>query len=235
MSKILKFFSQYKIKGGFRKKYLAFFTVVPLLTMLAVVQAPCPICEGTGSISTTGMGEVAVIQTDSTLQSIGLVEGCVNYMIYTYNVALTLQNNSKTQTANGYILLGLVDYTTSKVLTTRFHLVEVPPAIQLQTVFTTVFIIGFDSPETTIVKAQTLLGNQPCEACGGTGKVAVNKIPLLNSMKATFATAQRVQSIPVEQMPMTGPLPEEWMGQEYSTDQWILQFPDGQYPEDATW
>jgi hypothetical protein len=235
MSKIMKFFSQFKMKGGFRKKHLAFFTVIPLLTMLAVVKAPCPICDGTGKISTTGMGEVKIIAVDSTLQSVGTVEGCVNYMIYTYNVALTLQNNSKVNEANGYILLALVDYTTSKVLSTRFHLVTVPVSMQLQTIFPTVFMIGMDSPKTTNVTARIVLNDVACDACGGTGRVAVNQLPLLTNMKKTFTDVQRVQAIPVVQVPLDGPLPEEWMGQEYSTDQWILQFPEGQYPEDATW
>ena len=235
MNVISKFFSQFKVKGGFRKKYLAFFTVVPLLTLLAVVKSPCPICNGTGKISTTGMGEVQILGVDSTLEYLGTVEGCVNYLMYTYNIALTLQNNSRINEANGYVLLALVDYTTSKVLTTRYHLVTVPVSMQLQTVFSTVFTVGLDSPRTTKVTAQIVLQDVDCDSCGGTGKVAVNQLPLLNSMKKSFANVQRVQSIPVVQVPLTGPLPEEWMGQEFSTDQWILSFPEGQYPVDAIW
>jgi hypothetical protein len=230
MAAISRFWSKLWQKGGAHKKYLAFFTIVPLLTLLAIIKVPCPICGGTGEISTTGMGEVAIINVDSTLVDSHAIEGCVNYMIYTYNIALTLQNNSKTQEANGYVLLGLVDYKTSKLLSTRYHLVTVPVAMQLQTVFSTVFMIGVDSPQTTNVTANILLSNAACDSCGGTGRVSLNNLPLLSSMKANFANVQKVQSIPVVQPPVTGEIPEEWMGQEYSTDQWILQFPEGQYP-----
>ena len=84
------------IKNIFRakKKYLAFFTVVPLLLITAVVKVPCPICGGTGVISNTGMSQVRIINIASTVQDIHVMEGCLNYRIYNVEVKVTLQNDS---------------------------------------------------------------------------------------------------------------------------------------------
>jgi len=35
----------------FQKKYMAFFTVVPLLVLTGLIQMECPVCEGSGYVS----------------------------------------------------------------------------------------------------------------------------------------------------------------------------------------
>ncbi len=63
-----------KVKLKIQKRYVAFFTVVPLLLQLAVVQAPLPCFGGTGSIYNNRMGQVAIVKVDSSLQSVGTIE-----------------------------------------------------------------------------------------------------------------------------------------------------------------
>jgi hypothetical protein len=41
-----------KIKLKFQKKYLAFFTLVPILAATAFIQVPCPVCGGTAIFPT---------------------------------------------------------------------------------------------------------------------------------------------------------------------------------------
>ena len=227
MATISKFWSQFWSGRKFKKRYVAFFTAVPLLLLLAFIKAPCPICDGTGSVSTTGMGEVKVVRVDSSLQSVGVVQGCLNYIVYTYNVTLNLRNAGKLIDANGYARLGLVDYKTSKLLGTQYALVTVPANMEIQTTFSTTFTVGLDAPTTTRVTAEVLLNNAACQACNGMGKVALNYVPFLSAMKKTYAREQQISVVPVAPPPIMAEIPEEWIGQEYTTDQWIFEHPEG--------
>lgn len=223
MVSISKFWVGHKLK----KRYVAFFVAVPLLFLLAIVKAPCPICGGTGNISTTGMGEVKVVRVDSSLQNVGLVQGCLNYVIYSYSVSLMLQNDGKLIDANGYVRLGLVDSATSKLLGTQYTLVTVPANMVIQTTFVTTFTVGIDAPTATRVTAEVMLNNAPCQACNGTGKVAFNNVPFLSAMKQTYAREQQVAVVPVAPPPIMAEIPpEDWIGQEGMTDQWYFEHPD---------
>ena len=218
-----------KEKIRVKKQYFAFFTVVPLLLLLAVIKTPCPLCDGKGVISSTGMGEVTIIKVDSSLQEVGSIEGCINYIVYTYNIMLTLQNNSKTQDATGYVRLGLVNYKTSSLLASQYSLVTVPANMQIQTVSTTQFMIGLNSPTTTQVTAEVVLDEAQCKACGGTGKVSLNYQPLVNGMKKSFAKVQRIAVAPAIPPAIMEDLAHEYDAQAYNTDQWILEHPEGIY------
>jgi hypothetical protein len=213
-----------------QKKYIAFFAVTPLLLMVSVVKTTCPICDGTGVISSSGMGRVAVARLDSTLVDQHTVQGCLNYIAYTYNIVLTLQNGSDTQDASGYVRMALIDYKTSKILATQYAEVIAPKSTMASTGFTVVFTIGLDSPTTTTVMAEPVLSNAKCKACNGTGKIALNYLPLLRNMKQSFTNVQRLSTIPVQLPPANmADLPEILVGQEYSTDQWIIEHPNGQW------
>jgi len=218
----------FKIKSWMKKKYIAFFTIVPLLLLLAIIKVPCPICDGSGSIYNNRMGQVAIIKVDSSLQSVGTIEGCINYIVYTYNVVLTLQNNGQLLDASGYVRLGLVDYKTSKLLNSQYTLVDVPASSQIQTFSTTQFMIGLNSPTTTAVTAEIILGDSDCQACNGTGSVALNYVPLVTSMKKTFAEVQRVGVVPILPPPINEDLAHEQEAQMYNTEQWILEHPEAE-------
>ena len=229
MKSKLKIWPSFWNKFKIQKRYLGFFTVVPLLVLLSIIKAPCPICGGTGYVSTTGMGEVKVVRVEATIQSAGLAQGCLNYIAYTYNVTLILQNNGKLVDANGYVKLGLVDYKTSTLIGTQYALVTVPAGMEIQTTFSTTFTVGLDAPTTTNVTGEILLNNAPCQACNGTGKVALNYEPFLKAMKQTYAVKQQVSVMPVAPPSIMLEIPEDWIGQEYMTDQWILEHPSGSY------
>ena len=228
MANIAKFWSQFWNGHKVQKKYVAFFTVVPLLLLTAFIKKPCPVCNGTGEISTTGMGQVEILNVDASLKSIGVIEGCVNFIAYNYSVTLTLQNSGKLVDASGYVKLGLLDYTTSKTLATQYVLVSVPADMVLTTTFDATFMVGVDAPKTnTQVRADVILNNAPCEACNGTGRVALNQLPLLNAMKKAYAAKQLVSTAPVPPpRVITGETPEEWIGMMGTIDQFAQQHPD---------
>ena len=215
-----------KVRPKIKKKYIAFFTVVPLLLLLGIIQVPCPVCDGTGSIYNNRMGQVEILRVDSSLESVGTIEGCINYIIYTYNVVLTLQNNGKLLDASGYVRLGLVDYKTSKLLNSQYTFVDVPASTQIQTFTTVQFMIGLNSPTTTQVTAGIALGDLDCEACGGTGRVALNYEPILKGMKEAFNNVQRVGSFSILPPPINEDLAHEQEAAMYNTEQWILEHPE---------
>lgn len=214
----------------FQKKYIAFFTVVPLLFVLALIGAPCPICDGEGSISSTGMDKVVILNMDASLQSVTTVESCFHFRIYTYNILMTLQNNSLQQDAAGYVRLELIDYTKGTILTTHYSIVEVPATTLVQRFFGVSFAVPLESPTTTHVTAEVITSSAPCKSCNGTGIVALHYLPLLNSMKKTFTEVQRVAVTPIQQIEIDpADIPEELLAQEWNTDQWILEHPEGEY------
>jgi hypothetical protein len=215
-----------KLKSKIQKRYIAFFTVVPMLLLLAIVQAPCPVCDGNGSIYNNRMGQVAIVKVDSSLKTVGTIEGCVNYIIYTYDVILTLQNNGQALDASGYIRLGLVDYSTSKLLSSQYTFVDVPASHQIQTLTTVQFMIGLDSPRTTEVTAEIALGDMNCQACDGRGSVPFNNVPLLTGMRESFDQVERFAIVPILPPQINEDLAHEQEASMYNTEQWILENPE---------
>src|SRR5512137_2304011 len=109
-----------------QKKHLAFFTIVPLLLTTALLKVPCPVCEGKGTVSNTGMNNVRVIDVASTIQDIYVMDTCLNYRIYEVDVTVTLQNDSSKQGARGFVRLVLIDNTRGKMLDDQIVVAEVP-------------------------------------------------------------------------------------------------------------
>lgn len=184
-----------RINFRFQKKYFAFFAIVPLLTVSAIIRMPCPVCGGTGEISSTGMGLVSILKTDSTLLSVGDFQGCLDYRTYTYNVVMVLQNAGPVD-ATGYVRVGLIDYTTSRILSTQYSQVYVPANTVASTAFKSIFAVSLTSPTTTKVAAQTMLNNVPCEACSGTGMVALNYWPFAQILAKKIIESQLATTTP---------------------------------------
>jgi hypothetical protein len=182
-------------KNNFRlqKKYLAFGIIVPLLLATALIDVPCPVCHGTGSISSTGMENVSIVANSFTLKTSGDVHGCVEYRAYVYDVVLTLKNTSPDVDAFGYVMLGLVDNKDGKLLATQYSVVVVPKNAQNTVAFTTTFTTSLDSPAATNVTAETVVTKRPCPVCGGTGKIALNRLPLVNLLNKSFTAGQQVE------------------------------------------
>ena len=180
-------------KFRLQKKHIAFFTIVPILAATAFIKAPCPVCSGTGVVSSTGMEDVHVINLDAKEISI-FRAGCDTYRVYQYDITLTLENWSD-HDAGGYVNLVLVDYQTGRKLDdTAFTVVEIPAKTSVVHYTTTYFTMNatVDQPNRTTVAAEVLRSNVPCKACNGTGKVALNSWALSKSLKNTFIDSQRV-------------------------------------------
>lgn len=208
------------------RKYIGFFSVVPLLLLTAVIKVPCPICDGTGQISSDGMGTVSIINIDYSLQSVSDYDNaCQVWHLYTYNIVLTLQNSSATQDAQGYIELGVIDTATGLVLGEQDVLATVPASQEVQNFFTTIFQLNDSITSGAQIEALVEKNNQTCKVCGGTGKVALNAWLVAELEKQQLSKIQQVSVVPVI-LPTTTLSPEEDIGQEYSTDQWIQEHPD---------
>ena len=181
-------------KLGFKiqKKFLAFFTLVPLLAATAFIQVPCPVCNGTGFISSTGMSGVELGDLNSVELDTFLV-GCDSYRVYQYDINMTL-HNAGTLDAGGYVSVLLINTQTGQLLDTEYTVAAVPIGMSVQMHFTTSFMVSttLDQAEITEVRAKVLTSDVPCKACDGKAKVALNSWPLLDAMKKTFVQSQMI-------------------------------------------
>jgi len=190
-----------------QKKFIAFFTVVPLLLLSSLIKVPCPIDGGTGIISSNGMKWVSITNIEATATGVYLAF-CGVYRIYPTDVTLTLQNNGDTD-ASGQLSLILVDYKTGKVLNNQYVGVSVPAHMQTNAIYNVYFQTNVDDPTTVKVNAKVVGGDIEDTVCNGTGKVPLNFWPFYNQMKTTLlANQQQTVSTPAF-IPYFLP-PEDW-------------------------
>ena len=182
-------------KFKLQKKHLAFFTIVPLLAVTALINVPCPICHGEGQISSTGMEEVYVTKINASETASIFRDGCDSYRVHQYSVTLTLQNNAD-HDAGGYINLILVNYQTGKKLDTQFIIVEVPAHTSVEHASIVYFMTTSitDRPDVFDIQTEVLKSNVACKTCSSTGKVALNTLALSQNLKDNFAASQRVET-----------------------------------------
>ena len=70
----------------FQKKYLAFFTVVPLLIVTTMVEVNCPVCDGTGHMtSNPGMENVRLVEVESE-ETATMYNACGMFLFYQYAI-----------------------------------------------------------------------------------------------------------------------------------------------------
>jgi hypothetical protein len=181
-----------RFKPKFQKKYLAFFTIAPLLLATAIFRMPCPVCNGTGLISSTGMDKVNVRYVQ--MQELTtFLTGCDAFRIYPYNIVVTLENDSD-KDAGGYMSFTLVNQYTGQIMDQQYGIAEVPAMSSTTLEFVEYFQISVtvDMPDRTGVNAKVLRGDVGCLACGGkdsvpgSGKVALNSWPVINANKQNF-------------------------------------------------
>jgi hypothetical protein len=176
-----------KSKFNFQKKFIAFFGIIPLLLATALVRVPCPVCGGSGSISSTGMADVTLVNdTTFALRTTWMVT-CNTYRVYQMDVTLDLQNAGQ-ENANGFVSLDLIDVSSGKVLDAENVIVSVNAGqMTEQTVVATFIVAAVDDPQQAVhIVAIVRNGNVSCKACSGTGKVALNAWPLYNSIKNSY-------------------------------------------------
>ena len=211
-----------------QKKHLAFFTIVPLLLTTALLKVPCPVCEGKGTVSNTGMNNVRVIDVASTIQDIYVMDTCLNYRIYEVDVTVTLQNDSSKQGARGFVRLVLIDNTRGKMLDDQIVVAEVPAEKAVETSYSVYFLTLIDDPIGARVDAAVLNGDVPDQVCSGTGKVALNSWPFYNATLDRLIEVQRIEAN-FQPRKLTDSEIEELMGQEGNTDQWYEEHGDTTY------
>ena len=59
--------------------------------------------------------------------------------------------------------------------------------------FTTTFTTLLDSPAATNVTAETVVTQRPCPVCGGSGKISLNRLPLVNILNKSFTAGQQIE------------------------------------------
>jgi hypothetical protein len=191
----------------FQKKYIAFFTIVPVLLMSALIHAPCPVCQGRGSVSSTGMRWVSINDIKATTGGVYLAF-CGTYRIYITDISLELQNNGETD-ANGQLSLILVDYRNGNVLDNQYVGVSVPAKMQTNAVYTVYFQTNVDDPQTVKVTAKVVNGDIPDKVCNGTGKIPMNSWPVYSSTRDRLLKSQEQAVVTPAFMPVFIP-PEDW-------------------------
>ena len=183
----------FNLKLKLQKKHLAFFTVVPLLAATAFIQVPCPVCDGSGHVSSTGMAGVEVSSTKVT-ELTRFMAGCDSYRVYQYEITTVLENHNDYQEAAGYISFVLINSSTGQILDTQYGVAVVPAHTTVESTFTAYFqiVATVDMPNITSVGVKLLDGNVPDKACGGTGKVALNSFLLISNLKDNYIETQRM-------------------------------------------
>ena len=59
--------------------------------------------------------------------------------------------------------------------------------------FTTTFTTSLDSPAATNVTAEPVLLKKACPVCGGSGRISLNRLPLVNLMNKSFTAGQQIE------------------------------------------
>ena len=176
-----------KSKFNFQKKFIVFFGIVPLLLATALVRVPCPVCDGSGVISSTGMTEVSLVGEPTFALRTTWMVTCNTYRVYQMDVTIDLQNAGE-EYANGFVTLDLIDVSSGKVLDAENVIVSVGAGrIAEQSVIATFIVAAVDDPQQAVhIVAIVRNGNVACKACDGSGKVALNAWPLYNSIKSSY-------------------------------------------------
>jgi hypothetical protein len=191
------------INFRFHKKYIAFFFVVPVLTITSMININCPVCGGDGVISgMPAMENVKLIGIES--REIDTVrDACSSFLMYNYDIKLSLVNEGK-DTAVGFLKMFLMDFTQGKVLDIQYTVVEIPGETSLDIVYNIWFETGLDEKLKTMVNATVLTGDVPDLTCNGTGKIPLNTWPLTNQLKNSFQEVTRAER------PFTSPAGWQW-------------------------
>jgi hypothetical protein len=180
----------FKIK--LQKKYLAFFTVVPLLVVTTLFEVECPVCDGTGTIlNNPAMENVRIVDIES--KEVGtLYHACGMFLMYKYDVRITLENQGD-ETARGWLKMVLIDFKEGKPADTQYTVVEVQAGSSWAIEYSISFSSNHDEKRVTEVKAEILTGEIPDETCDGTGKIPLNTWPLVNNLKDKFQELEQIE------------------------------------------
>ncbi len=177
------------IKSRLQKKHFAFFVIVPLLVVTAIVKVDDPVCNGKGVLaSTPGMSSVRITNMES-YEEYALRATCDAYFMYKYSVALSLTNDSADD-VQGWIKLILRDFTEGTVLSFQYVAVEIPGESSIDVIYPVWFETAPLVTKVSEVYAETVTGDIPHD--DGTGKISMNSWLLINLFKEKFREVERV-------------------------------------------
>lgn len=183
-----------KLPTGFKfqKKYLAFFTFVPLLLITTFVEIECPVCNGNGYIlSNPAMEQVRLVEIESKeLQT--MYHACGMFLMYLYDVKITLENQGF-EDAQGWLKMVLVDFEDGKPADAQYTVVSVPAGSAWVIEYELWFSSNHDEKRVTEVQLEILTGEISDETCDGTGKIPINTWPLVNNLKDKFRELKQAE------------------------------------------
>jgi hypothetical protein len=172
------------------KYYFIFPIVVAALFSTSLIQVACPVCGGAGVLSqSVGMQDVRVVSVDSRVLD-SVQDACTNYIVTSADPIIHI-NNVGTETAKGYLVLHLIDSKTGQTLAIQDLAIEASPNADsnLQSEVTFAYNTIDKPPADMEIQVEVYLGEVPCIACGGTGKVSLSTYLLDRSYKETFISS----------------------------------------------
>jgi len=176
----------------FPKKYAAFFGITGIILLTSFITVPCPVCEGTGKVSTAiGMDKVFLFDFEADLQ-FSNPDFCMGYSTYEYGIDMSL-TNSGTENANGWIKLVLKNVSEGRPLDIRYVPVEVERGTTVKSHFTTWFLTTYDVSYNISVDATVELYGVEDRMCSGTGAVPLNLSFLARAIKSNLLRTIRTE------------------------------------------
>ena len=175
-----------------QKKYIAFFVIVPLLIATAFVGLPCPVCDGTGTVSSTGTTGVQIKKLNYRETST-YIAACEVYRAYLFHIDVDLDNTSETDTAEGWIAFNLVASGAGTIIDTKYGLISLKPMESGTYGFDATFFVDFsvDESNATYITAQVIKGDVADNACNGTGRVSLNEFFLKQYLSDSYTSEQK--------------------------------------------
>jgi len=134
-----------------------------------------------------------------------LHDACGMYLIYNYDVILSLTNESSEE-AVGWVKVVLVDFTEGKPLATSYIVIRVPGETTQDVSYSVWFATNLDEELITEVLAEVISGEVEDVTCNGIGKIPLNSLPLVNTLEQKLEEIGRVEK-PLE-------LPTDWWDEE---------------------
>jgi len=191
----------------FKKKYIAFFSITGIVLLTALIKVPCPVCDGSGKVSTAfGMENVYIADLKYDQKYLNM-DFCMGYTLYKYTVNLTL-TNSGSETATGWIKFVLKGLYEGNVLDIKYVGVEIPGASTVSNAFSVWFQTAFEIPPAVTVDAQVEFGGVTCLTCSGSGSVPVNVWLMAKGLKNNLQRIIRMEQ-EFKPPPYVIPLPPE--------------------------
>ena len=175
---------------------IAFIVVVPLLTVTSIITAPCPVCNGTGTLATTPGMENVEITEYSTYEWRITRDSCGLYILYFYDIDITLFNKQSEAVA-GWLKLTLVDISNPDripIVDTQYRPIELSGMSVVNLSYMVVFGTGLDAFGQTEVRINIMTGDVPDILCKGSGRVPLNTWLFINGLKDTFVEQIREEA-----------------------------------------